>query len=141
MTFFNRGETLHEVIVHLVAEVGINFHQLFDEDIREKCRLADSSVPANRNIIKEKFMDEYEKCASLTKDAMEKLLQKGQGLLTSIHECSNIVNKRFVSVILHMSSGIVNLGLPRTISTLPAEKCAETLYQKLGDFGLKSTYC
>ena len=119
--------------------MGINFHQLSDEDIREKYKLAGYSIPANHNRIKEIFMVDYEKCATLTKEKIEKLLQKDQIFAVSIDESTNIVSKRFMSVILHMNNGIVNLALPRIIGTSPAQQCAEILHQKLGEFGLNQT--
>ena len=119
--------------------MGINFHHLSDEDSREKYKLAGYAIPANHNRIKEILMVEYENCATLTKEKIKKLLQKDQRFSVSIDESTNIVNKRFMNAILHINNRIVNLGLPRIIGTLPAQKCAKILHQKLGEFGLNQT--
>ena len=52
----------------------------------------------------------------------------------SLDEATSINLRRYISMILHTDTDIINLGLKRIHGTMPAEKCVELVIEKLKTF-------
>ena len=52
----------------------------------------------------------------------------------SLDEATSINLRRYISMILHTDTDIINLGLKRIHGTMPADKCVELVTEKLKTF-------
>ena len=54
----------------------------------------------------------------------------------SLDEATSINLRRYISMILHTDTDIINLGLKRIHGTMPADKCVELVTEKLKTFDI-----
>ena len=104
------------------------------EKIRKSFKDNGYNIPKNHNEIKNIFMDEYKKAVKIVISDLQAKIKNDVRFSMSLDEATSINLRRYISMILHTDTDIINLGLKRIHGTMPAEKCVELVIEKLKTF-------
>ena len=125
-------------IARIAAIDRFSFSQIANSvDLRDGLEALDLSIPTTRQGIRSRVVEYGELAKEKVKNELKRRKESGEGFSLCLDECMSAKTRRYMGINVHAKDGRhFGLGMKRIIGSMPADRAAEILKEKLLDFGL-----